>query len=157
MDDNASQSNTCSQVTGLIMLLRPQRWVKNDFMPAPLMFTSAFVDSLCVYLALDVTNTFFFKYQPVLDIFSIALSFIMRVYAGTIALDMPVLGWIFVIILCLALYLAVVKRRQELSQSGTERLQVLEKYSKPLVDRNTEISAMCALVTLATAKVVSAP
>jgi len=98
------------------------------------------------YLALNVAYTYVLKYQPVIDIFSIAIGFVLRVYAGAVALDVPVSGWMFVTTLCLALYLAAVKRGQELSQSGTEGRQVLEKYSKPLVDRYAEMSATCALV-----------
>ena len=98
------------------------------------------------YLALNVAYTFVLKHQPVIDIFSIAIGFVLRVYAGAIALDVPVSGWMFVTTLCLALYLAAIKRGQEVSQSGTEGRQVLEKYSKPLVDRYAEMSATCALV-----------
>jgi decaprenyl-phosphate phosphoribosyltransferase len=98
------------------------------------------------YLALNVAYTFVLKHQPVIDIFSIALGFVLRVFAGAVALEVPVSGWMFVTTLCLALYLAAIKRGQELSQSGTEGRQVLEKYSKPLVDRYAEMSATCALV-----------
>jgi 4-hydroxybenzoate polyprenyltransferase len=86
------------------------------------------------------------KHQPVLDIFTIAIGFVLRVYAGAVALTVPVSNWMFVTTLCLALYLAAVKRRQELSQSGTEGRKVLEKYSVSLVDRYAEMSAMGALV-----------
>lgn len=98
------------------------------------------------YLALNLAYTFILKHQPVIDIFSIAIGFVLRVFAGAVALDVPVSGWMFVTTLCLALYLAAVKRGQELSQSGTEGRLVLEKYSKPLVDRYAEMSATCALV-----------
>jgi decaprenyl-phosphate phosphoribosyltransferase len=98
------------------------------------------------YLALNLAYTFVLKHQPVIDIFSIAIGFVLRVFAGAVALDVPVSGWMFVTTLCLALYLAAVKRGQELSQSGTEGRQVLKKYSKPLVDCYAEMSATCALV-----------
>jgi hypothetical protein len=62
------------------------------------------------------------------------------------ALDVPVSSWMFITTLCLALYLAAVKRRQELSQSGTEGRKVLEKYSVSLVDRYAEMSATGALL-----------
>ena len=52
----------------------------------------------------------------------------------------------FITTLCLALYLAAVKRRQELGQSGTEGRKVLEKYSVSLVDRYAEMSATGALL-----------
>lgn len=101
---------------------------------------------IAAYSALNLAYTFVLKHQPVVDIFTIAIGFVLRVYAGAMALDVPVSGWMFVTTLCLALYLAAVKRRQELSQSGTEGRKVLKKYSVALVDRYAEMSATGALV-----------
>lgn len=98
------------------------------------------------YLVLNLAYTFFLKHQPVVDIFTIAIGFVLRVYAGAVALAVPVSSWMFITTLCLALYLAAVKRRQELSQSGTEGRKVLEKYTVSLVDRYAEMSATGALV-----------
>ena len=89
---------------------------------------------------------FVLKHQPVIDIFTVAIGFVLRVYAGATALLVPVSSWMFVTTLCLALYLAAVKRRQELSQSGPEARKVLGKYSVQLVDRYAEMSATGALV-----------
>jgi len=101
---------------------------------------------IAVYALLNVAYTFYLKRQPVLDIFTIALGFVLRVYAGAMALSVPVSSWMFITTLCLALYLAAVKRRQELSQSGSEGRQVLEKYTVALVDRYAEMSATGALL-----------
>jgi len=100
---------------------------------------------LC-YLLLNLAYTFVLKHQPVVDIFTIAIGFVLRVVAGAFALDLALSGWMLVTTLCLALYLAAVKRRQELSQNGTEGRAVLKKYSIALVDRYAEMSATCALV-----------
>jgi 4-hydroxybenzoate polyprenyltransferase len=109
------------------------------YMPAVLAVIAA-------YALLNVAYTFYLKRQPVLDIFTIAIGFVLRVFAGTLALDLPMSSWMFITTLCLALYLAAVKRRQELSQSGTEGRQVLEKYTVALVDRYAEMSATGALM-----------
>lgn len=101
---------------------------------------------IAAYLVLNLAYTFVLKHQPVIDIFTIAIGFVLRVYAGAMALDVPVSSWMFITTLCLALYLAAVKRRQELSQSGTEGRKVLEKYSVALVDRYAEMSATGALL-----------
>lgn len=101
---------------------------------------------IAAYMVLNLAYTFVLKHQPVVDIFTIAIGFVLRVYAGAMALAVPVSSWMFVTTLCLALYLAAVKRRQELSQSGTEGRKVLKKYSVALVDRYAEMSAMGALV-----------
>lgn len=98
------------------------------------------------YMLLNLAYTFFLKHQPVVDIFTIAIGFVLRVYAGAMAIAVPLSSWMFVTTLCLALYLAAVKRRQELSQTGTQSRKVLEKYSIALVDRYAEISATGALL-----------
>ncbi len=101
---------------------------------------------ILAYLALNVAYTLVLKHKPVIDIFTIAIGFVLRVWAGAVALDVPVSGWMFVTTLCLALYLAAVKRGQELSLSGSEGRKVLKHYSKALVDRYAEMSATCSLV-----------
>ncbi len=101
---------------------------------------------IAAYLALNLAYSFVLKHQPVLDIFSIATGFVLRVYAGATALDVPVSSWMFITTLCLALYLAALKRRQELGHSGTQGRQVLEKYSMALVDRYAQMSAAGALM-----------
>lgn len=101
---------------------------------------------IIAYMVLNLAYTFVLKHQPVVDIFTIAIGFVLRVYAGAMVLAVPVSSWMFVTTMCLALYLAAVKRRQELSQSGTEGRKVLEKYSVSLVDRYAEMAATGALV-----------
>lgn len=106
----------------------------------------AVIQVIAAYLLLNLAYTFVLKHQPVVDIFTIAIGFVLRVYAGAMALAVPMSSWMFVTTLCLALYLAAVKRRQELSQSGSEGRQVLEKYSLALIDRYAEMAATGALV-----------
>lgn len=101
---------------------------------------------IAAYVALNLAYTFVLKHQPVVDIFTIAIGFVLRVYAGAMALDVPVSSWMFITTLCLALYLAAVKRRQELSQNGSESRGVLKKYSVALIDRYAEMSATGALL-----------
>jgi decaprenyl-phosphate phosphoribosyltransferase len=101
---------------------------------------------IVAYLVLNLAYTFILKHQPVIDIFTIAIGFVLRVYAGAMALDVPMSSWMFITTLCLSLYLAAVKRRQELTQSGTDGRKVLEKYTVSLVDRYAEMSATGALL-----------
>ncbi len=98
------------------------------------------------YISLMIAYTYILKYQPILDIFTIAIGFVLRIYAGAIAIDVPVSPWTFVTALCLALYLAAIKRRQELILHGSQSRPVLEHYSESLISRYAEISATGALV-----------
>ena len=98
------------------------------------------------YLLLNVAYSFYLKHQPVLDIFTIAIGFVLRVYAGAVAISVPLSSWMFVTTLCLALYLAAIKRRQELVQTSQQGRAVLQKYTVSLIDRYAEMSATGALL-----------
>jgi 4-hydroxybenzoate polyprenyltransferase len=101
---------------------------------------------IAAYLVLNIAYTFVLKHQPVVEIFTIAIGFVLRVYAGAMALNVPVSSWMFITTMCLALYLAAIKRRQELGQNGINSRKVLEHYSVQLVDRYAEMSATGAIV-----------
>jgi 4-hydroxybenzoate polyprenyltransferase len=101
---------------------------------------------VAAYIVLNLAYTFVLKQQPVLDLFTIAIGFVLRVFAGAVALHVPVSAWMFITTLCLALYLASVKRRQELRQSGSAGRSVLQRYSVVLVDRYAQMAATGALL-----------
>ncbi|WP_375405061.1 decaprenyl-phosphate phosphoribosyltransferase [uncultured Amnibacterium sp.] len=98
------------------------------------------------YLLLNVAYSFYLKHQPVLDIFTIALGFVLRVIAGAVAINTALSSWMFITTLCLALYLAAVKRRQEYRGSGSGTRAVLGSYSLPLIDRYAEMAAIGAVI-----------
>lgn len=98
------------------------------------------------YLLLNVAYTFYLKHQPVLDIFTIATGFVLRVLAGAVSLSVPLSSWMFITTLSLALYLAAIKRRQELVKSGASARDVLKNYSLNLIDKYAEMSATCAIL-----------
>ena len=101
---------------------------------------------ITAYLLLNVAYTFYLKHQPVLDIFTIATGFVLRVYAGAVSLDVPLSSWMFITTLSLALFLAAIKRRQELVKSGNKARSVLQYYTVELVDKYAEMSATCAIL-----------
>lgn len=101
---------------------------------------------LLAYFLLNVAYSFVLKHQPVLDIFVIALGFVLRVYAGAVALQVPLSSWMAITTLCLALYLAALKRRQELLCSAATGRAVLGQYTVRLLERYAEMAGICALL-----------
>jgi len=99
-----------------------------------------------IYLVLNWAYTFKLKHEPVIEIFIVAFGFVLRVYAGAMALIVPVSHWMFITTLSISLYLASIKRRQELLQSGSQSREVLAYYSVTLIDRFAEMSAVTAVV-----------
>lgn len=99
-----------------------------------------------IYLVLNWAYTLKLKNEPVIEIFIVAFGFVLRVYAGALALEVPVSHWMFVTTLSVSLYLASIKRRQELIQNGTQGRGVLAFYSVSLIDRFAEMSAVITVV-----------
>jgi len=98
------------------------------------------------YIALNLAYSYFLKDQPVIDIFSVAGGFVIRVWGGSAALGVPLSSWMAITTLCLALFLASIKRRTELATAGAGGRKVLQEYSVTLVDRYAEMSAVGALL-----------
>ena len=101
---------------------------------------------LLLYISLMLVYTYYLKNQPILDIFTIAAGFVIRIYVGAIAIDVPVSSWMFITTLALALYLASIKRRQEVRNSGDGARAVLKQYSESLITRYAEMSGGASLV-----------
>lgn len=101
---------------------------------------------ISAYLMINLAYTLKLKNEPVIEIFIVAFGFVLRVYAGALALDVPVSDWMFITTLSVSLYLASIKRRQELIQSGTQGRGVLAFYSITLIDRFAEMSAVITVV-----------
>ncbi len=101
---------------------------------------------LVLYLLINVAYSLRLKRVPVVDLFCVASGFLLRVWAGALAIDVPLSSWMAITTLCLAIYLAAIKRRQELATQGAEGRAVLKVYTLPLLDRYAGISGTAALL-----------
>lgn len=109
-------------------------------------FSPNFFFVLLAYIALNLAYSTYLKHQPVLDIFSVSAGFVLRVYAGAVAIDVKLSSWMFITTLSLALYLASIKRFQEIQLQGSEGRQVLKKYSAKIVARYADVAAVSTIL-----------
>ncbi len=94
------------------------------------------------YLALNLAYSFGLMHVVILDVLCISLGFVLRALAGGYAIDVPVTEWLLVLALLLALFLALAKRRHEitsLSESATGHRAILAEYSPYLIDQMTSV------------------
>ena len=98
------------------------------------------------YVLINLAYTVRLKEVPVVDLFAIASGFVLRVQAGAVAIPVALSPWMLITTLCLALYLAAVKRRDELTNSGHATRSVLRLYTPGLLDRFAERAAVGAMV-----------
>jgi len=90
------------------------------------------------YLALHIAYSFWLKNIVLIDVFTIAAGFILRVVAGIVVIDVTHFSpWLYICAGLLALFLAVGKRRQELillADEASNHRMTYKAYNMPLLD-----------------------
>jgi len=96
-----------------------------------------FIVCICFYV-LNILYSFWLKNVVIVDVMSIAISFVLRAYAGAMAIDVFASKWLLINTLLLALFLGLGKRRHELTmleEGATAHRKILDKYSAYLLDQ----------------------
>jgi decaprenyl-phosphate phosphoribosyltransferase len=104
------------------------------------------------YLALSLLYSFYLQRIEIIDVFCIALGFVLRIEAGGVASAIEVSNWLLLTTFLLSLLLAFGKRRHELdlhNESENTFRDVLSKYNSKFLDTTLGIFATTALVTYA--------
>ncbi|MCX7016598.1 MAG: decaprenyl-phosphate phosphoribosyltransferase [Candidatus Sumerlaeota bacterium] len=110
-----------------------------------------------LYLALNLAYNVRLKHVVILDVFCIALGFVLRALAGLAAFlplhpDLPVTPWFLSCTFFLALFLAICKRRHEaviLNDVGALHRKVLEEYSAEFLDQMVAVATTSTILTYA--------
>ncbi len=90
------------------------------------------------YFFLILLYSFFLKHIVLIDIMTIAIGFDIRAIAGATAIRVEISPWLIVSVFLLALYLSLMKRRQEivkLEEASYFHKKVLKFYSIELIDQ----------------------
>ncbi len=94
--------------------------------------------SLFGYLLLQIGYTLIFKHIAILDVMAIAGGFIVRVYGGSFVIDAHLSVWFLMCVISASLFLAVGKRRAELSilteQTAPRHRKTFSIYNPDLLD-----------------------
>ena len=110
-----------------------------------------FAALLLVYALINVGYSLGLKHVVILDIFAIAVGFVLRVFGGALAIDVEPSRWLLTCTIFLSLFLAACKRRGELTLVGDSAAtrEVLRSYSVGYVDQITNLFATGTILTYA--------
>lgn len=106
-----------------------------------------FVTCLGFYLVMNLAYSFYLKDVVLIDVFVIAIGFMLRVIGGAFVLDVARSSWLILTTMFLSLFLGIAKRRGELIALGTQTSgalntrKVLEHYSVEFTEQMTTICA----------------
>jgi len=101
------------------------------------------------YLTMLLIYSAALKHVVIVDVLMIAAGFVLRAIAGAVAVDVPIGHWLLVCTTLLALFLALSKRRHELTllaEGATDHRRILEEYSPYLLDQMIGVVTSSTLI-----------
>jgi 4-hydroxybenzoate polyprenyltransferase len=93
--------------------------------------------TMAMFLLIQLAYSLFLKHQLFVDVMAIAAGFVVRAYAGLVAIDVAISEWLLLCTGLLALFIGFGKRRGEAVALGGKahpQRPVLEQYSVALID-----------------------
>ena len=92
---------------------------------------------LSIYVILNILYSLKLKRIALLDVTIIAIGFVLRLFVGSYAYEVPLKIWIVIMTFLLALFLALAKRRDDvliLLKSGSKMRKSIDGYNLQLID-----------------------
>lgn len=93
---------------------------------------------LSIYFILQLAYSRFLKHVVLFDILAIAFSFVLRVFAGAVAINLAPSSWLLFCTILLSLFLSLCKRRHEallMKETAHIHRRTLSEYSPLLLDQ----------------------
>jgi 4-hydroxybenzoate polyprenyltransferase len=109
-----------------------------------------FAGVAALYIGLQFAYSLWAKRFVVIDVIAVALGFVLRAFAGGVAIGVEISPWLVFITFVLALLIALARRRHELISLGdaaTAHRGALSHYSVRLIDQMISIVAGATLVS----------
>jgi 4-hydroxybenzoate polyprenyltransferase len=101
------------------------------------------------YLVMQLLYVSVLKHLVLVDVFVIAIGFVMRAAAGAVVIGAEISPWLYTVTLLGALFLGLCKRRNELllleGDAGKHR-KILDEYTPALLDTLISITAAAAIM-----------
>ena len=109
-----------------------------------------FLFVLAIYFVLNLAYSFGLKTIPILDIFIVAIGFVLRIKAGAVIALVGLSEWLTIMVFLLALFMAIGKRRDDVLlklSSGTDMRKSIKGYNLEFL--NVVLALVCAVIVVA--------
>jgi len=109
---------------------------------------------IILYIITNLIYSLRVKSMVLLDVFFISFGFMLRVLGGAAAIAVPISSWMVLTTIFISLFLAISKRRSELSQTINQeniekQRKVLKEYSVEFADQINTIAAAGTIISYA--------
>jgi len=107
------------------------------------------VGILSLYILLNISYCFYLKHIAIVDVFIIAIGFVLRLFVGSSVTETSLSMWIVIMTFLLALFMALAKRRDDVLLflgTGKKMRKVIDGYNLQLIDSAMIIMASVVIV-----------
>jgi len=139
----ASGSISIPEATFIVFILTLVSLIASLFFSLPFFFLSL------VFILLHFFYSLYLKRKPVIDIFTISFSFMIRTLAGEVVTGYHIPIWLLYTIFFGSLFMATVKRHAELVAHGSQARASLDQYKEHMLDFLTNTFATGTILAYA--------
>lgn len=132
----------CLCLIASVLVMLPIQWYNADAMSATMLIVGT-------YVVMNIAYTLKLKQLAIIDVFIIAIGFVLRVVAGGAATSITLTHWIVLMTFLLTLLLAFAKRRDDVvafENSGIETRKSVSSYNIPFLNMVISVVASITMV-----------
>ncbi len=113
----------------------------------PVFFTPACSLIIVAYLLMNLAYSLYLKHLVLIDVFTLAAGFVLRIAMGAAIIQVPISEWLILVTIFLSLFLGFGKRHHELTlERSVEHRGVLGSYSPEMLLLFMAMSAVLTIV-----------
>ncbi len=101
---------------------------------------------IIIFFVLNIFYSLYFKNVIIIDLIMVSLSYVLRVLAGSIIINVALSAWLLICVFSTSLFLISFKRLAEIKISGFKSRQILKKYNTEILLKIIDVSAICSII-----------
>jgi len=111
-----------------------------------LKYNISILEIVIIFFILNISYSLYFKNLIIFDLIIVSLSYVIRVLAGSIIINVALSNWLLICVFSTSLFLISFKRIAEIKISNFKSRLVLKKYNNEFLLKITDISAICSIL-----------
>jgi 4-hydroxybenzoate polyprenyltransferase len=101
---------------------------------------------IIIFFVLNIFYSLYFKNVIIIDLVIVSLSYVIRVLAGSIIINVAISAWLLICVFSTSLFLISFKRLAEIKISGFKSRLILKKYNNEILLKIIDVSAICSII-----------
>ena len=101
---------------------------------------------IIIFFILNIFYSLYFKNVVIIDLIIVSCSYVIRVLAGSIIINVALSAWLLICVFSTSLFLISFKRLAEIKISGFKSRPILRTYNNEILLKIIDVSAICSII-----------